>query len=437
VLADAGLFGRIASGTFEDVADWPYPVLVRLRPHSAAPQEHWAILCGSNEAGLTLIDPNPFGRLLPMPPSEFRRRWTGDAVFTSPVPFRAMFPWGSLAASAGVLALGGLICMRMRGAAVCLLASLAVLAGCSKPGSTAGTATVEGHVSIEPAHWNLGDVFAGPTSGRVELHNRGPRSVRVDRVMRSCGCMASGLYPGADVPASGSHEFDLRVDFAGQAGPVTHTIDVWFTDGSMRRMTLTANVLRGVYAEPSELRVVVPHPAQLVVETVALVADDGSEFDVTGATADAAALVEAVPGERTVRVTYAHRNDTEHLRDTLVITTSHPHSGVVKVPVGVRNELTWAVDPPVLFAAAGAESEHTVTVRSTRGESFVVLAGSADGHEVTPLSTSPATSQVVRVRVTTPATLGMQRRWTLPLHTTIPDAPVIEVAVISARSAAR
>lgn len=415
--------------TLEELSRWPNPAIVMLKPRRTFPYERCVVLVGHNEHGFTLIDPHPFGRLAPFSDEEFAGVWTGDALLTSPVPIEFKSPmrmWAILAAAIGLLAIVFRLGLARRAVGSGMVALLVLTIGCAGAPATPPSSK-SADVSIDPPNWQAGDQYPTTVSRVFNIRNSGTAPVSVTKAVPSCGCMASGLPKGARIDAGSSLEFTLRITLKGRSGPLKHTMRLDFSNGDQRTIEFTALVKRGVYAEP-ELLEPSETASSLSTFDVSLRSDDSSEFDVTSATCASRAVRASIDG-KVVRVMLVNNNRESVVRDTLVISTSHPQAPAVNVPIIARFKLSWQIEPKFFNVSsdAGDSIEREVEIKSLTGVAFTVKLSDSDLAQVTPKSNVASVAQTVALRVKRPSLSDGPVRLEIPVQTTLPDATEIVV----------
>lgn len=432
VLAGAGLHVEAVALSVEELQRWPHLAILSLPAPGGGTRERFGVFVGGNGDRITLMDPNPFGRLARWTRDELAAQWNGRALLVSPTPFRVRLPWRpALWCSAIVLAalvvLGLLVRIGRRGAVGALPLLLVFVAGCG--GSAAPPARGNRPRLLEQA-WQTGDCYPTTLERSFTIRNDQAVPIRVAEATTSCGCIAVGLPVGVEIPPDGSHDFKLSIDLTATRGPTSHTITIVYSDARREAIRFNAVVKRGVVARPGDLTFHLAAPGDVASQRVALESDDGGEFSITGASAEAARV--AISGNA-VEVAYSHDNRTSFRDDVLKITTTHPRAQELRVPIRVRYDLTWELRPPGFYYHTrpdGSFVERTVTVVSTSGSLFTVAPAQSDDVVVTPLSVAPSPVQDVRIRLRCPVVRGAPRRIVATLVTTLHDAPEIAVPCV-------
>ncbi|MGD8453303.1 MAG: hypothetical protein PVJ57_15935 [Phycisphaerae bacterium] len=443
-LRAAGVHAEVVEMDFADVERWPYPAIVELRSTKSRPGRPFGVILASGDGQFTMADPNRYGHLAPYPREWLLERWHGRAILTSPVPIRTDNPWRMWAWLSGIaplLALAALLWRRRRPAAPVTAAAGLVLVlgltGCDRaaaPAAPAATTTpAAGRIFVEPETWTVASCY--PESVRQEfiVRNTYATPQSITDAHASCGCMATVLPPDSTVPARGELKFPVRVHLSGAHGHVKHTLTFRFSDGTAQEVLFSAKVLRGVYPEPRNLTLSSAQPGELVRGEVQLVSDDEQPYEITEAVAPLVRNVEINHDDSTITVIIANENRHATLRDTLTITTTHPHAPTLRVPVLATFELTWAVEPTGVFIHEPGDAEfieRTVKVISVHDVPFVVERSESPAATVEPLQRAPGTVQEVRLRVRRPEVRGASRRVEVALRTTLPAAEEIVVPVV-------
>ena len=353
-----------------------YPILLRLRPRPAIPYARYAILTGHNEHGYTLVDPNPYGWLRPLSRERLMDMWGGGTMLlTSPVPFKGSSPTAfrlGVAAAlviAAILLLGPSIRRCSRRLAPPLV--LVFLIGCNASPPENGAPR-----RLSPVVLDFGTAYGLPARATVSVFNPGPAELRIVGTRASCGCTAVGIPIGSTVDAGSTRAFDVTVDFGGSVGNVRHSLSIEYGDGAIEELPITAEVLRGVFAEPRSIALRSSLPGELVQASVELKSDDGLNFQIDRAQCSIARSVQVNSESASVTLTVLNGNDIWLNTGTLVIGTSHPVVGEIRVPVTTHFSLTWKTDPAAVFVqeSTDADVERTITIESLLGLPFVVHA---------------------------------------------------------------
>jgi hypothetical protein len=224
----------------------------------------------------------------------------------------------------------------------------------------------------------------------------------------------------------------VTVDFGGSVGNVRHSLSIEYGDGAIEELPITAEVLRGVFAEPRSIALRSSLPGELVQASVELKSDDGLNFQIDRAQCSIARSVQVNSESASVTLTVLNGNDIWLNTGTLVIGTSHPVVGEIRVPVTTHFSLTWKTDPAAVFVqeSTDADVERTISIESLLGLPFVVHARQGEAFEVVPISATAAPSQQARVRIRQPSTPDRPYRQVVTVATTMPDAATISIPVV-------